>query len=158
MVDIRYESDGKGAIASFPIADLVELVSVGILDLDNLPEYGVVLYNHFQIDGETLAKALTGLPDGIKRMIPVDDVTQPLVNIVSDEELNRAGWYRLERAEKNAMWWLTQRLGAPPANVYQACIDKIRQFEQSIMRCNNAGCETTMIMTRNPSLEYHEES
>ena len=26
MVDIRYESDGKGAIASFPIAELQKLV------------------------------------------------------------------------------------------------------------------------------------
>ncbi len=69
------------------------MTGVKVLDLSNPPERGIIVFNHNEVDSDTLRAALKDLPSGVKWCCAVNDVDNALA-ILSEEDLNKAGWYR----------------------------------------------------------------
>lgn len=73
---------------------------IEIIDVADIPANGIILYNQRLVNSSDLSAALAGLPvkeedvGGFIGLIPVEDLSQSAVQMVSESELNNLGWYR----------------------------------------------------------------
>jgi len=73
------------------------MIKAKILDTSNLPASGVIFFDRRNVDGQELAQSLPVTPN-IMWLLPVDDLTDP-VAVVSEDELNRAGYFKRRAGE-----------------------------------------------------------
>ncbi len=69
------------------------MTGVKVLDLDNLPEHGVLLVNREEMSEATVRALLQECPSGIHWAFYVEDIDNALA-ILSEEDLNKAGWFK----------------------------------------------------------------
>lgn len=69
-----------------------QMIEIGILDLTNIPETGIVVYDAEKVKMETIQQL--PLPVGVSFAIPVFGDIRDSIAILSEEDLNKAGWYR----------------------------------------------------------------
>lgn len=67
-----------------------------IVDFSQLKNYSLVLYDPRYIQAEDMVKAFDAAPPEATNVtaIAVTDLTQPLVTILSEADLNAHGWHR----------------------------------------------------------------
>lgn len=93
----------RAAEDSFPVEDLRKVMSAQMFDLTNPPERGIIFLDRRVADIEAFAKALqdAGVPEGVKWVIPVDDVSHSLAILVSEADLASLGYRCFNSCEAN---------------------------------------------------------